>query len=164
MISFLQKTKGIPIKMNYDIDIVLKSEIDILKASEKIIWMLFNYYFYNIDYHGLKIDAAFNLPDEKTIEIIRDITLDTENKKHIKFSLIVNTYYPSFFEDTDDYEICDNDDEIDWNRMCKTKPSLKNISELSKIRQVYWKNYIWDIKYQDDVKLEDRKNTSKENF
>ena len=130
--------------------------------------MLFNWFFFNIDYFGIKIDAVFALPDDKTIEIVKDaVNLDSENKKHIKFSLVVNTYYPSFFEDTDDYIICDNDDDIDWSRTCKTRPSLKNPADLSKIRAVYWKNWIWDIDYFDDQKPDGKErlnNTPKENF
>jgi hypothetical protein len=167
MKSFIQKTKGIPVTLNYDIDIVLKTEIDILKCSEKILNMLFNYMFYNIDYHGLKIDVVFNLPDDKSIEIIRDITLDSDTKKHIKFSLAVKTYYPSFYIDTDDYVICDNDDtDIDWSKTCKQKPSEINPTELEKIKPVYWKSWIWNINYIDDAKPDgkDRLDTPLENF
>lgn len=167
MKSFLQKTKGIPVKINYDIDIVLMTEIDVYKCSEKIMNMLFNWFFFNIDYFGIKIDAVFALPDDKTLEITREVNLDSENKKHIKFSLTVSTYYPSFFEDTDDYIICDNDEEIDWSRTCKTKPSLKDPKDLSKIRAVYWKNWIWDMDYYDDQKPDGKErwnNTPKENF
>lgn len=165
MKSFLQKTKGIPIKVNYEIDIVLISEIDIMKCSEKIMHMLFNYMHFNFDYHGLKIDSVFALPDDKQIEIIREQNLESEHKKHIKFTLEVQTYYPSFFEDTDDYEICDNDDNIDWSRMCKTKPSERDPNDLHKIRPVYWKSYIWDIdKEPTDAENEDRGDTPKENF
>ena len=167
MKSFLQKTKGIPLKINYDIDIVLMTEIDVYKCSEKIMNMLFNYMFFNIDYFGIKIDTVFALPDDKTIEIVKEINLDTDHKKHIKFSLVVQTYYPSFLEDSDDYIIADNDHEIDWSRMCKTRPSLKDPNDLSKIRAVYWKNWIWDMEYLDDVKPDgdERWNhTPKENF
>ena len=166
MKSFLQKTKGIPIKINYSIDIVVMTEIDAYKCSEKILNMLFNYMFFNIDYFGIKIDAVFSLPDDKEIEIIRDVNLEAEDKKHIKFSLTVQTYYPSFLEDTDDYIVCDNDNDIDWTRTCKTKPSGKDI-DLSQVRSVYWKNWIWDIQYFDDQKPDGKErwnNTPKENF
>ena len=112
MKTFLQKTKGIPVKVNYEIDIVLMTEIDVYKCSEKIMNMLFNWFFYNIDYFGIKIDAVFALPDDKSIEILREVNLDSDSKKHIKFTLVVKTYYPSFYEDSDDYIICDNDEEI----------------------------------------------------
>ena len=167
MKSFIQKTKGIPVTINYDVDIVLMTEIDVYKCSEKILNMLFNYMFFNIDYFGLKIDAVFALPDDKTIEIVREQNLDSENKKHIKFSLSVQTYYPSFFIDTDDYIICDNDDEIDWSRMCKKRPSDIDPKTLSMVRPVYWKNWIWDMEYYDDEKPDGKErwtNTPKENF
>jgi len=168
MKSFLQKTKGIPLKITYDVDITLITEIDVYKCSEKLMNMLFNYMFFSIDYYSIKIDAVFALPDDKQIEIIREQNLDSENKKHIKFTLTVQTYYPSFFEDSDDYIICDNDDEINWDRLpCKTKPSLKDPKDLSKIRAVYWKNWIWDTQYIDDDKPDGKtrwNDTPKENF
>lgn len=167
MKTFLQKTKGIPISMNYDVEITFKSEIEIFKASEKILNMLFNYMFYNIDYFGMKIDACFNLPDDKGIEIPRDINFDANSKKTIKFSLIVQTYYPSFFEDTDNYIICDNDDEIDWNKLCMKKPSDLDASELDTIRAVYWKSWIWDKRFENTPKpdgIDRENNTPPENF
>lgn len=167
MKSFIQKTKGIPINIAYDIDIVLMTEIDVYKCSEKIMNMLFNYMFFNIDYFGMKIDAVFSLPDEKGIEIVREQNLDSDTKKHIKFSLNVQTYYPSYFIDTDDYIICDNDNDINWEKTCKTRPSELNEADLSKIRPVYWKNWIWDMKYLDNEKPDGRErwfDTPKENF
>jgi hypothetical protein len=164
--TFLQKTKGIPINMNFDIDIQVKSELEIFKASEKILNMLFNYMFYNIDYYGMKIEVFFNLPDDKNIEIIREINMETDSKKHIKFSITVQTYYPSFFEDVDNYITCDNDDEIDWNKLCMKKPSDLDPSELDAIRPVYWKDWIWDKRFENKPKPDgiDRLNTPPENF
>lgn len=167
MKSFIQKTKGIPIDINYDIDILLTTEIDVYKCSEKILNMLFNYMFFNIDYFGMKLDAVFALPDDKTIEIVREQNLEAETKKHIKFPLRIQTYYPSYFIDTDDYIICDNDNEIDWGRMCKKRPSELDDNDLSKIRPVYWKNWIWDMKYLDNDKPDGKDrwgDTPKENF
>ena len=74
--------------------------------------------------------------------------------------------YP-FEDNTFDYIICDNDDEIDWSRTCKTKPSERDPNELNKIRAVYWKNWIWDMDYVDDKKPDGKErwnDTPKENF
>lgn len=145
MKTLIQKTKAVPVSLNYDIDIVLNSEIDVFKCSEKILNMLFNYMFFNIDYFGIKIDAVFSLPDDKEIQIEREVTMDSDPKKHIKFSLKVDSYYPIFliekdkFIDIDDFTICDNDDEIDWNRMYKQKPAEIDSQDLNHIRSVYWK-------------------------
>jgi hypothetical protein len=147
--TLIQKTKAVPVSLTYNIDIVLKTEIDVLKASEKLLNTLFNYMFFNIDYFGIKIDAVFSLPDDKEIEIQREITSDTDNKKHIRFSLKVDTYYPIFLSenskkiiDIDDYTVCDNDDEIDWTKIDKTKPSEMSDTEINSAKRVYWKNNI----------------------
>lgn len=148
--SLIQKTKAIPVTLNYNIDIILNSEIDVLKASEKILNVLFNYMFFNIDYFGIKIDAVFALPDDKDIVIEREITMDNDPKKHIKFSLKVQTYYPVFlvennkFIDIDDYTICDNDDTIQWDRTEKKRPSELSEDEIATVRRVYWKNNIME--------------------
>ena len=146
--TLIQKTKAVPVSINYTIDILLNSEIDTLKCSEKLLNTLFNYMFFNIDYYGIKIDAVFNLPDDKEIKIERDQTLETDTKKHITFSLKVDTYYPVFitenykYIDIDDYIICDNDDEIDWSRMYKKRPSELSDAEIESARRVRWTSNI----------------------
>ena len=148
MKTLIQKTKAIPVSLTYNIDIVLNTEIDVLKCSEKLLNTLYNYMFFNIDYYGIKIDAVFNLPDDKEIVIERDQVLDTDTKKHIRFSLKVDTYYPVFISenykyiDIDDYIICDNDDEINWDRMYKKRPSTLSEEDIMSVRRVYWKNNI----------------------
>lgn len=174
MKAFLQKTKAVPVKINYDIDIVLNTEIDTLKCSEKLLNTLFNYMYFNLDYYGLKIDAVFNLPDDKEIEIQREVNLDSDTKKHIKFQLSVETYYPIFlvekdrYIDIDDFIICDNDDQLDWDRLYKKRPSELDVNDISTVRRVYWKNYLWDYDKKDDKdKLngdDDRSDLPKENF
>jgi len=174
MKAFLQKTKAVPVKAQYDVDIVLNSEIDVLKCSEKLINTFFNYMFFSIDYYGMKIDAVFGLPDDKEVEIQRESTLDTDYKKHIKFPLTVETYYPIFlvdkdrYIDIDDFIICDNDDELDWDRLYKKRPSEMDSNDISSVRRVYWKDYIWDYDYRNDKdKLKgdnSRTDTPPENF
>jgi len=174
MHAFLQKTKAVPIKAQYNVEIVLNSEIDILKCSEKLINTFFNYMNFNIDYYGLKIDAVFTLPDDKEIEINRDQTLESDVKKHIKFPLTVETYYPIFlvekdrYIDIDDFIICDNDDDLDWDRLYKKRPTEMDVNDISSVRRVYWKSYIWDYDYRNDKDLlkgdDERKDTPPENF
>jgi hypothetical protein len=174
MKAFLQKTKAVPVKAQYDVEIVLNSEIDVLKCSEKLLNTLFNYMFFNIDYYGMKIDAVFSLPDDKEVEIQREITMDSDYKKRIKFPLTVETYYPIFlvekdrYIDIDDFIICDNDDELDWSRLYKKRPSEMDANDISSVRRVYWKSYLWDYDYRNDPdKLKGdntRTNTPKENF
>lgn len=173
MKEFLQRTKAVPVKINYDIDIVLMTEIDTLKCSEKLLTTFYNYMFFNIDYYGMKIDAVFNLPDDKDIQIEREQNMDSDVKKHIKFPLTVDTYYPIYliekdrYIDVDDFIICDNDDELDWDRLYKKRPTELDSDDISTVRRVYWKNYIWDMDFVDQEKPDGKDrldNTPKENF
>jgi hypothetical protein len=120
----ISKVKAVPISVNYDISIQLDTENEVDKCSQKILNLLFNYMFFNFDYYGIKIDAILKLPDDKTIEIQKEIGLDTDRKKTINFSLEVNTYYPIFTIDIDDLIVCDNDNLIDWDNLNVVKPSL----------------------------------------
>lgn len=168
--EIVMKVKSVPMTLNYDIAITVMTEIDTFKVIEKIYNMLYNYAFFNIDYFGIKLDAVFNLPDESEIKIEREVNLDTDAKKEVKFSIVVDTYYPIFQEDTDDYIICDNDDSEElkmyWEKGCKKKPTLDNT--LSSIKRVNWKAYVWDYdkipKREDDIPSDDRSNTPPENF
>lgn len=169
MKQFIQKTKAIPVNINFEVDIVLATEIDVYKCSEKILNMLFNYLFFNIDYYGIKIDSVFTLPDDKDIQIEREQNMESDTKKHIKFPLTVHTYYPSFISetfdyiDTDDLIVCDNDSDIDWSRLCKKRPELGD-DDSGKIRRVNWKNYYWDMDLIDNELPEDRTDTPRDNF
>lgn len=164
--EIVMKVKSVPMTLNYDIEIVVTTEIDTFKVIEKLYNMLYNYAFFNIDYFGIKLDAVFNLPDESQIDIQREVNLESEHKKFIKFSVSVDTYYPIFQEDTDDYIVCDNDDseemELYWAKGCKEKPPLDDT--LSSIKRVNWKAYYWDLDLLDDEKPEDRSDSPTETF
>lgn len=164
--KILSKTKAVPIAVNYDIEIQLATQNEVDKCSQKILNMLFNYYFFSFDYYGLKMDAVLTLPDDKSIEIPREVTMDSDRKNKIKFSLEIRTYYPIFNIDSDDLIPCDNDDDINWEYLGIPKPStdyiesLKgynlahniytynsdlsgntNIEGVGEIKKVYWYNF-----------------------
>ncbi len=124
--KIITKVKAIPITASYDIEIRLDSEIDVYKCSEKLLDLFFNYYNFNMDYFGIKIDNILELPDDKTIQLPRDnvIGMDSENIKSIKFSLNVKSNYPSWRVDTDEVE-CEG-------------------TEFEDIKRSYWKSYLHD--------------------
>ena len=157
------KTKAIPINMSFDIEIRVATSIDVFRVSEKILKVLFNYMFFNIDYFGMKIEAMLSLPDDKDITIPREHGLDTDKIKSVKFPLTVASYYPDFFVDSDDYESCDNDSEINWESMGQLPPS--QIGDVPSGKRVYWNSYIWgEGRTPNEEELKNRKNTPKENF
>ena len=128
----ISKVKAVPLNVLYDIEIQLATANEVDKCSQKLLDTFYNYMFFNFDYFGLKIDAVLVLPDDKAIEIPRENSLDKDRKKTIKFALNISTYYPIFKITSDDLEICDNDDEIDWENLNVPRPttnfqdSLKN--------------------------------------
>jgi len=162
----ISKAKGVPISCNYEIEIQLATSMEIDKVSQKLLNIFYNYMFFSFDYYGLKIDAFFNLPDDKQIEIVREINMESDRKKKITFSLEIQTYYPIFMIDTDDLIVCDNDNDINWEYLEIPKPtldynqSIKNYNESygqmafkgtpgeeyfelegkTAIRSVYWEN------------------------
>lgn len=134
----VSKVKAVPMTINYDIEIQLATENEVDKCSQKILDLLYNYFFFNFDYYGLKIDAILTLPDDKTIEIPREITdLTSDRKRKIKFPLTIRTYYPIFRITTDDLEICDNDNDIDWDSLDIPRPTTDFLSSLKAYNAAY---------------------------
>lgn len=133
----LSKVKAVPVNFSYDIEIKLATESEVSKCSQKILELLYNYFFFSFDYYGLKMDAILILPDDKTIEIVREITMESDNKKTIKFSLEVRTYFPIFQISIDDLIACDNDGEINWDYLGVPKPTNNFMLSLLGYKQAY---------------------------
>jgi len=123
--KIITKVRAIPLSVAYDIEIRVDNELDIFKCSEKIMNLFFNYYYFNMDYFGIKIDNVLELPDDRTIKFPDENDLASDTDKSITFSLNVRTHYPSWQVDTDDVE-CED-------------------TEFENIKRVYWKSYIHDI-------------------
>ncbi|MCK9415558.1 hypothetical protein M0Q97_02735 [Candidatus Dojkabacteria bacterium] len=145
--SIVSRVRAVPISLNYDIQIRLDNEWEVDTCYTKVMDVLHNYRFFYISYFGLKIDAFFKLPTDTGIEIPREINISSENIITMKFTLEVVTYYPAFTVSTDDYEICDNDDQIDWNFIGINKPDGSDIpNSLGSLKRVYWYNNLVDNK------------------
>lgn len=121
----ITKVKAVPMQLNYDIEIVLDDVRDAWVCSEKIMMLYFNYFFFSMDYYGLKIDIVLQLPDDKSVELPMEGDLISDKKKIIKFPLTVKTYYPIWTVDTDNIE-CYNE-------------------EFEDIKRVYWQSYVHNM-------------------
>jgi hypothetical protein len=130
------KVKAIPIQFNFNFEIHLTSEGDVYKCSSKILDMMYNYFFFSIDYYGLKIDSALFLPDDKTIEQPRSLPVDNgpAREKVMKVPLTVRSYYPSWKVDTDRLDCGEN-------------------IEFENMKKVYFKAYIHDMKRLRDLTI-----------
>jgi len=120
----ITKVKAIPMQLNFDVEILLDDVRDVWVCSEKILMLFFNYFFFNMDYFGIKIDLVLQLPDDRSIEVPTAGDFTSDKKKIIKFPLTVRGYYPVWTVDTDNVE-CYNE-------------------EFENIKRVYWQDYIHD--------------------
>lgn len=142
--SIVSRTKAVPISLAYDVMIKLDNEWEANVCYTKILDTLYNYRFFSISYFGMKIEAFFKLPSEGGIEIPREINLSSDNTITIKFSLEVSTYFPVFNTMSEDFEICDNDDQIDWEYLGIKRPDGTEIlNSDGALKRVYWyHNYL----------------------
>lgn len=158
--AIVSRTKAVPISLNYEISIKLDNEWEADTCYSKVLDTLFNYRFFYVSYFGMKIDAFFKLPPDGGIEIPREINLASENTITMKFTLEVHTYYPVFEVMSDDLEVCDNDDTIDWNFLGVPKPSVNSI--VPSLKRVYWYNNFVDSRTKEDILKEKELNRNVE--
>jgi hypothetical protein len=95
----LTKVRAVPVTVNYDLEIVLSSEVDIFKCSQAIMDTLWLYKFMYFEYNFMNIDAVINVPDSNSIEMSRDKNLTSDNLIKMTVSFEVKTYYPAFRKD-----------------------------------------------------------------
>lgn len=129
------KIKAIPIQFSFNFEIHMTSENDIYLINSKILDMMYNYYFFSIDYYGLKIDSVLFLPDDKTVEQPRNIPIDNETRdKIMKIPITVKSYYPSWKVDTDRLDCGEN-------------------IEFENMKKVFFKAYIHSMKKLRDLSI-----------
>ena len=92
----LTKIRAVPVTVNYDLSILLASEIDTFKASQAIINTLWLYRYMYFEHNFLNIDAMMLMPDQNQVEITRDKNLTSDNTIKLQASFEVQTYYPAF--------------------------------------------------------------------
>lgn len=161
--SVVSRTKAIPLTLNYDIEIRLDNEWEADTCYTKILDVLYTYFNFNINYFGLKIDAFFSLPAESGIEIPREINLASDNTISIKFSLEVSTYYPVFTVQNDDFEVCDNDDQIDWEFLDIKQPDGSAIGSADgALKRTYWYHNLLEKKSKEELLMENEDNRNDE--
>lgn len=95
----LAKVRAVPITVNYDLEILLNSEIDTFKCSQSIMDTLWLYKFMYFEYNFMNIDAVILMPDTNSIEMSREKNLTSDNSIKLKVSFTVETYYPAFRSD-----------------------------------------------------------------
>ncbi len=97
--KLLTKVRAIPITVNYDLTVLLSSEIDTFKCSQAIMDTIWLYRYMYFEYNFMNIDAMILVPDNNSIEMAREKNLTSDNNIRLKISFTVETYYPSFRKD-----------------------------------------------------------------
>ena len=97
--KILGKVRAVPVTVNYDLEILLSSEIDTFKCSQAIMDTLWIYKFMYFEYNFLNIDAVILMPDTNSIEMSREKNLTSDNNIKLKVTFTVETYYPAFRSD-----------------------------------------------------------------
>ncbi len=92
----LSQVRAVPVTVNYDLSILLKTEIDNYKCTQAIMNSLWMYRYMYFEYNYMNIDAIVTIPDTNQIEIIREKNLKSDNSIKLSLALEVQTYYPAF--------------------------------------------------------------------
>ena len=93
--KILTKVRAVPLSVKYDLQIMVKSEIDSFKCQQSIMDMLWLYKFMYFEHNFMNIDAVFVVPDDSNVEIQREQNLSAENVIKLTTSFEVHTYYPA---------------------------------------------------------------------
>lgn len=97
--KYLVKVRAIPIVANYSLTILLRTEIDVFKASQAIMDTIWLFRFMYFEYNFMNIDAVMIIPDTETIEIVREQNMTSDNSIKLSLEFEVHTYYPAFPKD-----------------------------------------------------------------
>ncbi len=93
--KILTKIRAIPLSVRYDLEIMVKSEIDSFKCQEAMMNMFWSYKYMYFEHNFMNIDAVIVVPDDSSVEIARELNLSNENVIKMKTSFEVHTYYPA---------------------------------------------------------------------
>jgi hypothetical protein len=95
----LARVRCVPITVNYDLTVLLSSEVDTFKCSQAIMDTLWMYKYMYFEYNFMNIDAVILMPDTSTITVGREKNLTSDNNITLKATFEVHTYYPSMRKD-----------------------------------------------------------------
>ena len=96
----------IPVNIGVDVEIVLSSQLDIFKVTERIIKRLYKSNQYNVEvgdlYEGsYRLPAYYAMPDDYTTERPVEFSFDSNEGYKVTFSLEINSHIPAFEWETE---------------------------------------------------------------
>ncbi len=91
----ISNQRMLPLKLTYDVTIKVSTESEMFKCEQAIWNSLYPYKYFHFDWNYYRINCTMSIPDAVSTEIPREIAgITGEDKKTVKFSIDVNTYYP----------------------------------------------------------------------
>lgn len=95
----LGKLRAVPITVNYDLEILLTSELDSFKCAQAIMDTLWLYKFMYFEHNFMNIDAVILMPDTNQVDMVREKSMSSDNQIKLTVSFEVQTYYPAYRKD-----------------------------------------------------------------
>ncbi len=104
--QIVTQVKAVPIRLGFTIDVILQSEIDLMKTWQTFMDNMWIYRYFTFDYNRLPINAVFNFKADTENSIIRDVKFGDTSAIKLSYNLDIHTFYPIF----------DNQNKFDANR------------------------------------------------
>lgn len=95
--KYVGKMRFIPIKATYHIEILLSKEIEVMKCQQSLWEFFFAYKYFYIKHNGIRVDCIIDIPDDKEVDIKREIegiTGKGDTDKYIRFDFDIHSYFP----------------------------------------------------------------------
>ncbi len=92
----LTKIRALPIQTNFEMTLLINSEIDTFKASQAIMDTLWLYKYMYFEYNFMYIDAVILVPEDQEVTINREKNLGSDDAIRLTVNFEVHTYYPAF--------------------------------------------------------------------
>lgn len=102
--AYSSRLYSFPLNLKYDIKILVDNLNKSFKIMEKVMDMFYKNRVIYFQYRGMRIPGQFTFPDQENFEKKYDFSYETDQRVNITFSIDMETYFPSFSEDTTFYK------------------------------------------------------------
>lgn len=96
ILEFATQVKAVPLKLNFELEIVLDNEIDIFKVWESYMRTIWIYKYFKFSYHRIPISGVFNFIGDTDNTFARDYSFGDVEKIKTTYQFEVHTFFPLF--------------------------------------------------------------------
>lgn len=101
LIQTVAQVKSIPIKLTFNFDTIVSSEIDLFKLWQQLVTKLFIYRYFTFDYMRLPINAVFSFTLDVNNPMVRDTKFGDVNACKLPLTFDLHTFFPIFDVDNE---------------------------------------------------------------